>query len=146
MVQYFSFPPLLSWQEKNTEQGFSPITCSAAGIRNQTIQNSFGLYLIIPMTADWIQNVKGYLLGADNINYYTFLIITKTSSRFHRASTGKADTNPGLVLFSLGGVLMWWTVALQMAVIQLGANIQLMDWGFLKIPQTAETVVSLYPY
>lgn len=99
MVQQLSFPLALSWHEKNTEQGFFSITCPAAGTANQTIQKGFGPCLIIHVTADWIQNVKGYLLHADNINWCTFLTVAENSSQFHWTSAGKESPTQVLQYF-----------------------------------------------
>lgn len=129
MVQRLSFPLALSWHEKNTEQGFFSITCPAAGTANQTIQKGFGPCLIIHVTADWIQNVKGYLLHADNINWCTFLTGAENSSQFHWTSAGKESPTQGLQYFPQQVRLMWWTAEFRIGVLQLGKDIQLFDWG-----------------
>lgn len=48
---------------KTLSKDFSPVTCPAAGTTNQTIQKGFGRCLITHVTADRIQNLKGYLLS-----------------------------------------------------------------------------------
>lgn len=51
----------MTW-EKHWARIF-PVTCPAAGTTNQAIQKGFGRCLITHVTADWIQNLKGYLLS-----------------------------------------------------------------------------------
>lgn len=73
---------------------------------NQSIQKGFGPCLVIHVTADGIRTAKGYRLGADNICYCMYLIVTKTSSWFHQTSAGKEAPTQVLQYFPSAGVLL----------------------------------------